>query len=133
MPHLSWTDRLVAAEAWLTMAWVSMRIRKSGHKRMEERMQVRGGCPCAEPCVLRIVRLVDGAASHHVKEMQCLERAITVQTMLRRRGCQTTLRLGVRRVGHQVEAHAWLEGAPGLQDPLSDQFTKLGFSGERSN
>ena len=75
--------------------------------------------------VQRITQLVNGVANHHVKPMTCLERALTQQLLLARRGCHTNVRLGVRKGDRTIEAHAWLEGLPGLKEPLSSSFTPL--------
>jgi hypothetical protein len=62
--------------------------------------------------------------------MTCLRRSLALQWLLRRRGIDTELRFGVRRVAGDpgLEAHAWLErhGHP-VSEPeaLTGQFTQL--------
>jgi len=42
-------------------------------------------------------------------EGTCLVRSLALQAMLRRRGVETSLRIGVRKVETALEGHAWLE------------------------
>lgn len=57
----------------------------------------------------RIVRLVH-LVSRAVPGAHCLPRALVAQLLLRRRGFDTELRLGVRKeAGGRLDAHAWLE------------------------
>ena len=39
----------------------------------------------------------------------CLVRSLVLQAVMRRRGLETALRIGVRKVGAVAEGHAWLE------------------------
>ena len=50
----------------------------------------------------------------------CLRQALAVQWWLRRRRLDSQLRIGARRVGDSLDAHAWVEldGAPLAQDDL---------------
>ena len=50
----------------------------------------------------------------------CLRQALAVQWWLRRRGLDPQLRLGARKVGDSLDAHAWVEldGTPLAQDEL---------------
>lgn len=62
----------------------------------------------------RIVRKVIWAAdvtSHYLlPDRPCLTKALVAQMLLSRRGCQTTLRIGVLRDSDRsLLAHAWLE------------------------
>lgn len=62
---------------------------------------------------LRRVRWAIGAVSRRAPwRCKCLEQAIAAKMMLRARGMESTLYLGVARdgarEGHPVEAHAWL-------------------------
>ena len=56
-----------------------------------------------------IVEQVDRVARHLRLRSPCLVRSTTTQHLLARRGMTTDLRVGVRRVGGALDAHAWLE------------------------
>lgn len=59
----------------------------------------------------RLAALVTAAARHHLCPMTCLPRALALQALLRRNGIQAELRIGVRREGGALQAHAWIEDA----------------------
>ncbi len=73
-----------------------------------------------------IVRAVR-QASVVVPASSCLTEALTTQIMLGRRGLRSTLRIGVRRDGEALEAHAWLErgGAVLVGGGPLDRYTRL--------
>lgn len=60
--------------------------------------------------VLRRIRWAIGAVSRRAPwRCMCLEQAIAAKLMLRRRGIESTLYLGVaRHEGETIQAHAWL-------------------------
>jgi hypothetical protein len=70
-------------------------------------------------------RLVDIAARRGVGRPTCLARSVTLWWLLRRRGIDATLRIGVRTVEGRMDAHAWVEHA-GLVlndvDEVSERF-----------
>jgi hypothetical protein len=51
----------------------------------------------------------------------CLRQALAVRTWLRRRGLDAQLRIGVKKNGEALDAHAWveLEGTPLAQNNLT--------------
>ncbi|HVQ34842.1 MAG TPA: lasso peptide biosynthesis B2 protein [Candidatus Bathyarchaeia archaeon] len=64
----------------------------------------------AEAVVLR----VEAAASRGPLPVGCLPRALCVRALLAREGIEAAVRIGVRRDGAALRAHAWIEheGAP---------------------
>ena len=56
----------------------------------------------------RIVWLVR-VASRFIPGAHCLARAITAQLLLAREGYLVQMRIGVRKRGNSLDAHAWLE------------------------
>ena len=57
----------------------------------------------------RISRVVQTVSRHMPWECKCLTQAIACKNMLKRRGLQTTLYLGVAKGGEgNLKAHAWL-------------------------
>jgi hypothetical protein len=126
----SWRETLIIAEAWFAMLWISAVLRT----RWRKLLFMHGGSAeskLSEIEVRRAAKLVQGVANHSIKPMSCLERALTLQYILGRRGCCTDLRVGVQKNGANLEAHAWLEGPLGLSDALSGSFVPLkGCSGQ---
>ena len=66
----------------------------------------------------QLARLVAAAARWGPCRASCMVRSLTLQGLLKRHGLQGQLRLGVRKAGSQLEAHAWVEhqGRP-LMEP----------------
>ena len=49
------------------------------------------------------------AARHGVHQGNCLSQSLTLQRLLARHGVAAELRIGARRAGDRLEAHAWVE------------------------
>lgn len=74
----------------------------------------------AEQRALSLARAVDRAARRGVFRPKCLVRSMALHRMLERRGVQgTVIRIGVRREGAELLAHAWVEhmGIPLIDSP----------------
>ena len=56
-------------------------------------------------------RMLDAASRRGVVRGNCLSRSIALCWLLRRRGIPAHLRIGARKIGNQLEAHAWVEVA----------------------
>ena len=71
---------------------------------------------------------VRAAAGTHLMPMRCLERSLTLQRILRRRGVAADFRIGVEKQGESIGAHAWLEvdGKP-IAEPetVSERFLPI--------
>jgi hypothetical protein len=59
--------------------------------------------------VRRLDQLVRIAARRHLYPMTCLRRSLVLQWLLARAGISVELKLGVRRDGAGIAAHAWIE------------------------
>ena len=68
----------------------------------------------------QLARLVAAAARWGPYRGSCMVRSLTLQWLLKRHGLEGRLRLGVRKAGNRLEAHAWIEheGKP-LIDPAN--------------
>lgn len=120
-------DRQAVTEAWLlllvvklTLGWLGL----AGCKRLLGALAPRGrraadSEPVAAPVAAAwLQRWIGAAAANHVSPSRCLERALVLRAMLGRRGHGAELRIGVRRHGAELEAHAWVEcgGCPVADD-----------------
>lgn len=75
-----------------------------------------------------LIMAVDRARNHHLYRMTCLRRALVLQKMLAQRGIAAELKIGVRKDGGQLGAHAWLEyqgEALGEPERITEKFTPL--------
>jgi len=121
---LSGSDWRVLAGAWSLLLAAGLGLRLLPLRRVQRLLGAAGGRPPAAGdelgAVSRLARLVGVAARNHLLPLHCLERALVLQVLLRRRGIATELRIGVRREGGALDAHAWLEraGVP-LGEPSS--------------
>ncbi|SIT58171.1 hypothetical protein BQ8794_50273 [Mesorhizobium prunaredense] len=131
LARLSWPERFIAADAWLRMLWIAGILRTPYRNRLFVTNRSTGESRLSQVQVERLAWLVNAMANRHVKRMTCLERALTLQSLLAKQGCHASLRFGVRKGDATVEAHAWLEGVPGLSDPLSSDFIPLKNFSER--
>jgi hypothetical protein len=65
--------------------------------------------PFASDKAQRIARLVSIAANHGPYRATCLRQSLALWWLLRRRGIAAELRIGVRKDGAALLAHAWVE------------------------
>jgi hypothetical protein len=115
--------RFVRLEAWerrvllraLVLLPLSMvRIRRLGVSRALRaagpamRLRLPPGASQGETAN-RIAALVQIAARQGPFRASCLPISVTLQRLLRERGIGAEVRLGVRKAGHRLEAHAWVE------------------------
>jgi hypothetical protein len=76
----------------------------------------------------RYARSIEAAARYHPVRARCLHRALVLHRWLRREGLPSELRIGVRKLGGALNAHAWVEvgGAVVGDHPAAlAQFTPL--------
>lgn len=111
--------------AWLTLLLADVALRLSALPKVQRLLAPRAGPDSAaggSTSPARLAQLVDIAARHHIRPMQCLQRSLVLQSLLRRQGLSADLRIGVRKHAGAMQAHAWLEqeGRPLFEDPEVD-------------
>ena len=110
-------ERLILAEAWLTLLAADVMLRLVPIGRLQTRITSPAAPVATEQAdpersqAQRAFELVEIAARHHLYPMRCLRQAVALQWMLKRRGIVTVLRIGVQKGGADLHAHAWLEYA----------------------
>ena len=106
---------------------LSLSLRVLGYKRTRawlERHSPSAGARPATPdeaiAAQRTAELASIAGRRGPVATTCLRQALAVHWLLRRRGLQPELRLGVDRIGSAPDMHAWveLEGVPLAQPQL---------------
>lgn len=112
--ELSWPERRWLVEAWLLLFGFRVALRTRPFPSVEKLARIpltkHGSAEQGpEQPSPRLVWCVDAAANHHLFPMRCLERSLTRQRMLRKRGVEAELKIGVQKQGPGLEAHAWLE------------------------
>lgn len=110
-------DALVAA-ALLTLFWVALRIPGLPVLRRVGASAKQAANSSDAERARAIAHVVNATAMRTFGPGQCLTRSLALQWMLRGRGIASQLRIGVRRSGAGLSAHAWVECA-GV--PVNDQ------------
>jgi Transglutaminase-like superfamily len=110
---------VLLAVAPLLLRWTRFRRGPSVSAR-----QRNGSCEFDESRLTEaraMARMVAVAASYGFTRPRCLEHSLALWLLLRRRGIDCDLRLGVRRTDGRCEAHAWVEACgvslSGPEDP----------------
>jgi hypothetical protein len=113
--RLSWADRLLLIEAllWLGLARLAILALPfrwiAPHLGQHMAESAPSEAPQQASRLRRIAWAVRTASRHTPWESACLAQAVAGKRMLRRRGLQSTLYLGVTRNGDErLDAHAWL-------------------------
>jgi hypothetical protein len=109
----------LTATALLPLFWTGLRI--LGLQRLQARLQrkplaVSNGLGTDE--LTRLGTLINSAAHHALGPANCLTRSLYLWWLLRRRGVDGQLRIGVRLTDGTLDAHAWVEHA-GI--PINDR------------
>lgn len=103
----------LACEAALTLVWAKLVIRLRPFRRYRHRLPLRQQLPrrvVPSLGVADIVWSVDAVARVAPRRFDCLPQALAVQAMLRRRGGDCGVRLGVAgNARGGFRAHAWIE------------------------
>ena len=130
---LSRADQRLLLSAYVSLALVEVGLRTLGFRRLIAWVPEVGQPPqSVEPATLRWAMesayWLEVASRHSLIRAQCLHRAIALHYWLRRAHLPSMLRIGVRKEGAALAAHAWVElyGQP-LQDHASsvEAFTPL--------
>lgn len=109
---LSWPERrlLLTSVLLLPLFWIGLRV--AGLSRFQawlNRSPIVSGAPKSHEELAAVGALVNIAGYHSPAPSTCLTRSLLLAWLLRRRGVQGELRIGVRLVDSKLEAHAWVE------------------------
>ena len=121
---------LVTASACMPIFWLGLRL--LGLPRFQAWLECasKPACPAITlPEIQARGELVNIAARHTLGSRTCLTRSLLLGWLLRRRGVQSQLRIGVRLAQGALDAHAWVEyeGVPVNDLPdVSMQFASFG-------
>jgi len=114
-------DRRIVLSAMAMLPLFRIALRLFGPQRLQAWLQ-RKPRPVANPLpadeLQRLGKRVNSAARHTLGPANCLTRSLYLWWLLRRRGIDSQLRIGVRLVDGVLDGHAWVEYA-GL--PINDR------------
>ena len=130
--ELSYAEQrvLLTAAACMPIFWLGLRL--LGLPRIQARLEraKKPICPAIPlPEIKELGELVNIAARHTLGSRTCLTRSLLLGWLLRRRGVQSQLLVGVRFTQGVLDAHAWVEceGVPVNDRPnVSTQFASFG-------
>ena len=111
------TDQWLLFQAMLLLPLVALTLRLGGFNRTQAILsRLTSPSPSSQapaPNVTlqakRIAHLVRLAARHSFIHANCLHQSLALWWLLRRRNIDSQLRIGVRKIEHRLEAHAWIE------------------------
>ena len=102
-------DWMLLAEAALLYLFVAAALRTLTYTRMQRVLDQLARFAFHPHGSMADVNWAVTALGRHIGGPTCLAEAAVAYTMLRRRGHEPRLRIGVRRGGVAIEAHAWIE------------------------
>ena len=108
-------DRRILAHALVDLIVVDVGLRVRGFQRLVEGAHRTAPTPkhAVEPRDMgracRYAAWLQIASRHHFIRGQCLHRSLVLHRWLRREGLPSELRIGVRKEGSELKAHAWVE------------------------
>ncbi len=116
--RLPWSERRSAAAALLALTGIRLALTSLGFRRVHGMLARWAAAPA--PATQRppahraaraaaTLRALERAAGCGPSRPSCLPRSLTLWWLLRRQGLPAELRIGVRREGDRLEAHAWVE------------------------
>lgn len=106
-------ERRLLGEAWFLLLLVGVALRILPLPRVQALLR-RVVPPHPQQSVFaigadRLSWLVGAAARRHLWSVSCLEKSLALQALLRRCHSRPELKIGVRREGDVLRAHAWVE------------------------
>lgn len=98
---------LLQALAWLP--WIALQLRLRGFEAVHRASRPAAARHADAPDPRATARLVGIAARHGLVRGNCLSQSLALKRLLDRQGIPSELRIGARRAGAALEAHAWIE------------------------
>ena len=106
-------DRRLLRQAFIGLALADLSLRSAGFARLIQRKLTAsrrdGGGSVAVNLPERYAHWLEVASRHHVVHARCLHRSLVLHQWLLRDGLASQLKIGVRKEGRMLHAHAWVE------------------------
>jgi hypothetical protein len=132
-------ERRLLARCLVLIPWVVLGLRLFGLRRTKSMLErglsaagsaLRPDPGEAEARARTVARVAGIAAGRGPVRATCLRRSLLIWWLLRREGIEAEIRIGVRRDGEELSAHAWVEhrgiplGEPGDLDARYERFDR---------
>ena len=118
----------VFAEAWLALGAAALKLKAMPFEKVMRGRAPRAAGSLAGGEIDRLVWAVAAARRRSWLRAMCIESALALRTLLRRRGVAATLHYGIRKgAAGELEAHVWLTagGAILVGGETAGQFTEV--------
>ena len=108
-------ERQILLQAWALLLAVDLALRVLSFSRVQgllalgRKDSAKLQVAVSWVTIWYLERLVGIAACNHLYPMRCIQQSLVLQRLLHRGGVMTSLRIGVRKEGDGLRAHAWLE------------------------
>lgn len=126
------TERRLLGKAWFLLLMIGVGLRILPLPRVQTLLRrLSPPHPREIPVAIgadRLAWLVGAAARRHLWSVSCLEKSLALHTLLLGRDSRPELKIGVRREGSGLRAHAWVEvdGQPvGDTRDIAQEFQSL--------
>ena len=128
--NLSYADCVILTEAIVCAIPVELGLRWSGFDTLVKRLGRTRRSRGRQEAVVdgeRAARLVEAVSRCYPFNPTCLKKSLVLLWILRKRGLPAELRIGVRKVGGALQAHAWIEcgGRTLLDGDIDQQFAPM--------
>ena len=116
--RLAWSERWLLFQALFLLTVTAVSLRLLGFRRWQAvlaRFTPARGVSASRPADALVqqgcaaARIMKMAAARGPCRTNCLQQSLVLWWLLRRRGIDADLRIGVRKEAGQFEAHAWVE------------------------
>jgi hypothetical protein len=105
-------DRWLLIRAFIWLGAIDVALRLVGFRRIIEHGALRTACQVEPRTLQRAQRYawsLEVASRYQLVDARCLHRSLALHCWLRREKIPSELRIGVRKDGDTLSAHAWVE------------------------
>lgn len=110
---LSGPERARFIRAYVDLGLIDVALRVFGFRRIIGRVPASPADRIIHPedrsRAGRYAHWIEVASRHHIVRARCLQQSLVLHQWLRREGLPSELRIGVRKEGGALRAHAWVE------------------------
>ncbi len=131
---LSWGERWVLVRALVFLPITCLTLRLFGLRRVQSTLARRAPINLNRSesdtfdtlaQARATARVVIAAARYGPYRAKCLPTSLTIWSFLRQQGVDSQVRIGVRRTGERVDAHAWVEYAGTVLSDAEDVHARF--------
>jgi hypothetical protein len=122
------SDVMLFAEAWLSLGTAALQLKLRPFEHVMRLRPARSSGRAGAPDLDRLMWAIAAARRRSWLRAKCIESALALSAMLRRRHIASTLHYGVRNApGQDLQAHVWLsvEGRIVLGGETAALFTEV--------